>query len=129
MGWLGQYLYVVPSTNTSITTMGSSWGSSLQCPLGNALPTDPVYNDGYDDGYSATEVWLALNAAVTPATNANGAIPTGAAKAAAKAADQPHVRAATRSRRGAEDVVDRAPKHSAASSLNRCGSTNIKVVW
>ena len=66
MGWLGQYLYIIPSRNMSIVSLGATWGSSLQCPLGNALPTDPVYNDGYDDTYSATQHWLAMDAATTP---------------------------------------------------------------
>lgn len=121
MGWLGQYLYIVPSTNVSITTMGSSWGSSLQCPLGNALPTDPVYNDGYDDGYSATEVWLALNAAVAPVADATGAVPTGtggapataAVAVAASAAAEPEGHVATRTDQ------DAAPKPASASLLNR----------
>ena len=34
MGWLGQYLYIVPSTNVSITTMGSSWVLGPGAPAG-----------------------------------------------------------------------------------------------
>lgn len=57
---------MIPSRNMSIVSLGATWGSSLQCSLGNALPTDPAYNDGYDDTYSATQHWLAMDAATTP---------------------------------------------------------------
>lgn len=68
MGWLGQYMYIVPSRNLTIASLGASWGSSQQCPLGNAKATDPVYNDGYDDAFSASVLWGAIDNATRPAT-------------------------------------------------------------
>ena len=64
MGWLAKYLFVVPSRNLSLVSLGASWGSSLQCRLGHTQPTDPPYNDGYDDSFSASVLWKALDAAM-----------------------------------------------------------------
>lgn len=68
MGWIGKYLYVVPSRNLTIVSMGSTWGASLQCRVGATRPTDPSYNDGYDDAFSSTVVWRALDKALRPAS-------------------------------------------------------------
>jgi len=76
MGWLGQYMFIVPSRNVTIASLGASWGSSTQCPIGNAKPTDPVYNDGYDDAFSATLVWMAMDNATKPAAARKGTATT-----------------------------------------------------
>jgi hypothetical protein len=56
-------IFMVPSRNLSVVTLGATWGSSLQCRLGHTLPTDPPYNDGYDDAFSASVLWKAVDAA------------------------------------------------------------------
>eukprot|EP01047_Picozoa_sp_COSAG01_P008783 COSAG01_NODE_351_length_18449_cov_34.646886_10_plen_557_part_00 len=52
MGWLGQYMFVVPDENLVVVSLGESWGSSLQCAADKG--------DGYDDAFSVTQVWRAF---------------------------------------------------------------------
>jgi hypothetical protein len=81
MGWLGQYMFVVPSRNLSIVSLGASWGSSLQCRLGSTSPDDPPYNDGYDDAFSASVLWKALDEATRPGSSSASAAAAAAASA------------------------------------------------
>jgi CubicO group peptidase (beta-lactamase class C family) len=85
MGWLGQYMFVVPSRNLSIVSLGASWGSSLQCRLGSTSPDDPPYNDGYDDAFSASVLWKALDEATLPGSSSSAAAAAAAAAAFASA--------------------------------------------
>eukprot|EP00930_Biecheleria_cincta_P013079 TRINITY_DN11845_c0_g1_i2.p1 TRINITY_DN11845_c0_g1~~TRINITY_DN11845_c0_g1_i2.p1 ORF type:complete len:962 (+),score=129.73 TRINITY_DN11845_c0_g1_i2:45-2888(+) len=64
IGWLGKYMFVVPSQNLSVVSFGSTWGSSLQCPLGHTIASEPLYNDGYDDDFTAGTLWRSLSKAL-----------------------------------------------------------------
>ena len=52
MGWLGQYMYILPTERLVVVTLGETWGESLQCDGDKA--------NGYDDAWSATQVWRAF---------------------------------------------------------------------
>ena len=52
MGWLGQYMFILPDEDLVVVSLGESWGSSLQC--------DGSKGNGYDDAFSATQVWRAF---------------------------------------------------------------------
>ena len=67
MGWLGQYMVIVPSRNLSIVSLGATWGSSQQCTLGDTRPASPAVSDGYDDAWTASVLYNALDAATDPA--------------------------------------------------------------
>ena len=67
MGWLGQYIFVVPSQRMAIVSLGASWGSSIQCSAARG--------DGYDDAYSATQIWRAMDNITTGVADIHGKDP------------------------------------------------------
>ena len=71
MGWLGQYMILLPSRNVSIVSLGASWGSSQQCPLGDTRPLQPFISDGYDDAFSASVLYRALDVATDTTRSAH----------------------------------------------------------
>jgi hypothetical protein len=74
MGQSEKYSYVVPSQGLAMVTLELTWESSRFCPLGlfstppgtftangTAVPVGTVVHaSGYDDSFSATQVWRAL---------------------------------------------------------------------
>lgn len=66
MGWLAKYVYFIPSWNTTVVTMGQSWGASLKCDIG-AVGTGRGLTRGYDDGFAMTLAWRAFGNATCPA--------------------------------------------------------------
>lgn len=63
MGAYAKYLYVVPSLDTIVVSMGLTFGKSQGCP------------GGYDDSYSLSLIWNALASALTQNTT-NGVTDT-----------------------------------------------------
>ena len=57
MGAYAKYMYMVPSTQTLVVSMGLSFGKSLGC-IG-----------GYDDSFTLSLIWRALAKALLPTTN------------------------------------------------------------
>lgn len=66
MGWLAKYVYFIPSWNTTVVTLGQSWGASLACDIG-AAGTAHGFTRGYDDGWAMTLAWRAFGNATRPA--------------------------------------------------------------
>ena len=33
MGWMGKYVFFIPSRNMTVVTMGNTWGASLACDV------------------------------------------------------------------------------------------------
>ena len=77
MGWLGQYMYVLPSERLVVVSLGESWGESVQCNGDKA--------NGYDDAFSVTQVWRAFRNATVKGMHARS--PGDEAAAAAHMAD------------------------------------------
>ena len=66
VGFLGKYLFVIPSTRTVILTVGQTWGSSTLCDIARAPGTN------YDDAYTLTAAWNAMSGAFADGANAVG---------------------------------------------------------
>lgn len=73
MGQSAKYSMTIPSQGLAVVSLGLSWGSSSQCPLGKVdaggsmmgngtrLPRGTLVNaSGYDDAFTATQVWRAF---------------------------------------------------------------------
>ena len=57
MGAYAKYLYIVPSLNVSVVSMGLTFGKSTACP------------GGYDDSFTLSTIWRALASALIPHPN------------------------------------------------------------
>lgn len=57
MGERAQYVYIDPSRNLSVVTMGQSFGTSTEC------------SHAYDDGFTLGLIWKLLHPAITPKKN------------------------------------------------------------
>ena len=79
--------------------LGATWGSSQQCRLGRTEPGDPAYNDGYDDAFSASVIWHALDRATDSASGVESE-PSSVASLEAKARDHADATRSAASRSG-----------------------------
>ena len=66
-----RYLYFIPSRNTTVVSMGNSWGSSLACDIG-------AHGRGYDDSWAMTMAWRGFGNLTKPASRPATAAPADA---------------------------------------------------
>ena len=70
MGAYAKYLYIVPSLNVSVVSMGLTFGKSTACP------------GGYDDSFTLSAIWRALAPALIPHAKGTDLMADGSPKVA-----------------------------------------------